>query len=75
MIADPDKVFTEANLNSIRSSQLSEEEKKYMKYWIDKNERPQTKIEYATYIHNRLNQALASIQLMEEQSEKLWELV
>lgn len=75
MIADPDKVFTEANLNSIRSSQLSNEEKKYMQYWIEKNERPQTKVEYATYIHNRLSKALTSIQLMEEQSEKLWELV
>lgn len=75
MIIDPDKVFTEANLNNIRSSQLSDEEKKYMQYWIEKKERPQTKVEYATYIHNRLNKALASIQLMEEQSEKLWELV
>lgn len=46
-----------------------------MQYWIDKKERPQTKVEYATYIHNRLNQVLASIQQMKEQSEKLWELV
>lgn len=75
MKTDPDKIFTEANLHNIRSAQLNDEEKKYMKYWIEKNERPQTKAEYATYIHNRLSKALASIQKMEEQSEKLWELV
>lgn len=75
MITDPDKVFTEDNLNKIRSSQLSDEEKKYMQYWIEKNERPQTKAEYATYIHNRLSNASASIHLIEEQSKKLWELV
>lgn len=75
MKTDPDKIFTEANLHNIRSAQLNDEEKKYMKYWIEKNERPQTKAEYATYIHNRLSKALASIQKMEEQGEKLWELV
>lgn len=75
MSSKPDEIFTEKNKESYIFNRLSEEEVELFNYWLEKNSRPMTKEEYERRINQSLIQALNVLEKLEENSEKVWELV
>lgn len=75
MSSKSDEIFTEKNKESYIFNRLSEEEVELFNYWLEKNSRPMTKEEYERRINQSLIQALNVLEKLEENSEKVWELV
>lgn len=75
MINSPDDIFLESNLSAYSFFKLSEEEKDYFEYWLEKKTRPVTKEEYSQKVDRNLIQSLQIIVSLKDEVKQLWELL
>lgn len=75
MINSPDDIFLESNLSAYSFFNLSEEEKDYFEYWLEKKTRPVTKEEYSQKVDRNLIQSLQIIVSLKDEVKQLWELL
>lgn len=74
-IDNPDEVFMPVVKQSYRYNNLSQDSKEYFDYWLDKRQRPLTKEEYKRKVQKDLLFSLNLLKKIDEESEKIWELV
>lgn len=75
MISNPDDVFLESNRSSNSFLKLSEIEKNCFEYWIEKQDRPDTKEEYSQKIDRNLIQSIQIIASLKGEVKQIWELL
>lgn len=75
MISHPDNVFLESNRSINSFLKLSEIEKNCFEYWIEKQDRPDTKEEYSQKIDRNLIQSIQIIASLKGEVKQIWELL
>lgn len=75
MISYPDDIFLESNRSAPSFFKLSEVEKEYFEYWIEKQTRPGTKEEYSQKVDRNLIHSIQIIASLKDEVKQLWELL
>ena len=75
MISYPDDIFLESNRSAPSFFKLSEVEKEYFEYWIEKQTRPGTKEEYSQKVNRNLIHSIQIIASLKDEVKQLWELL
>ena len=75
MISYPDDIFLESNRSTSSFLKLSEVEKEYFEYWIEKQTRPDTKEEYSQKVDRNLIHSIQIIASLKDEVKQLWELL
>ncbi|ELB39747.1 TPA: plasmid mobilization relaxosome protein MobC [Enterococcus faecium] len=75
MISYPDDIFLESNRSTSSFLKLSEVEKDYFQYWLEKQTRPDTKEEYSQKVDRNLIHSIQIIASLKEEVKQLWELL
>ncbi|HAQ6369852.1 TPA: hypothetical protein IX281_002369 [Enterococcus faecium] len=75
MISYPDDIFLESNRSTSSFLKLSEVEKDYFQYWLEKQTRPDTKEEYSQKVDRNLIHSIQIIASLKDEVKQLWELL
>lgn len=75
MISYPDDIFLESNRSTSSFLKLSEVEKDYFQYWLEKQTRPDTKEEYSQKVDRNLIHSIQIIVSLKDEVKQLWELL
>lgn len=75
MISYPDDIFLESNRSTSSFFKLSEVEKDYFQYWLEKQTRPDTKEEYSQKVDRNLIHSIQIIASLKDEVKQLWELL
>ncbi|MCD5156057.1 hypothetical protein IV432_13365 [Enterococcus gallinarum] len=75
MISYPDDIFLESNRSTSSFLILSEVEKDYFQYWLEKQTRPDTKEEYSQKVDRNLIHSIQIIASLKDEVKQLWELL
>lgn len=75
MISYPDDIFLESNRSTSSFLKLSEVEKDYFQYWLEKQTRPDTKEEYSQKVNRNLIHSIQIIASLKDEVKQLWELL
>ena len=75
MISYPDDIFLEFNRSTSSFLKLSEVEKDYFQYWLEKQTRPDTKEEYSQKVDRNLIHSIQIIASLKDEVKQLWELL
>ena len=75
MISYPDDIFLESNRSTSSFLKLSEVEKDYFQYWLEKQTRPDTKEEYSQKVDQNLIHSIQIIASLKDEVKQLWELL
>lgn len=75
MISYPDDIFLESNRSTFSFLKLSEVEKDYFQYWLEKQTRPDTKEEYSQKVDRNLIHSIQIIASLKDEVKQLWELL
>ena len=75
MIGYPDDIFLESNRSTSSFLKLSEVEKDYFQYWLEKQTRPDTKEEYSQKVDRNLIHSIQIIASLKDEVKQLWELL
>ncbi|WP_225000583.1 plasmid mobilization protein [Enterococcus casseliflavus] len=75
MISYPDDIFLESNRSTSSFLKLSEVEKDYFQYWLEKQTRPDTKEEYSQKVDRNLIHLIQIIASLKDEVKQLWELL
>lgn len=74
MISYPDDIFW-SPIGVPLFFKLSEVEKEYFEYWIEKQTRPGTKEEYSQKVDRNLIHSIQIIASLKDEVKQLWELL